>query len=152
MPKMTAILHTHNDALRVGRALESMRTFDEILVIDHASTDATTLVARQYGAKVIAAGAEPGNSAHYDWLFYILPSEAVSESLEASLLEFSAGATALGDSYSVGLREEGVEGWQSLPPQTRLVRRQYGSRQEALPANDTRSIRLEGELLRFPQP
>ena len=32
MPKFTALLRTHNDALRLGRALQSLRPCDEVLV------------------------------------------------------------------------------------------------------------------------
>ena len=41
MPKTTALLHTHNDALRLGRALDSLRPCDEVLVIDEGSEDDT---------------------------------------------------------------------------------------------------------------
>jgi glycosyltransferase involved in cell wall biosynthesis len=41
MAKLTALVHTHNDERRIGRAIESLRACDEILVIDHGSTDDT---------------------------------------------------------------------------------------------------------------
>jgi glycosyltransferase involved in cell wall biosynthesis len=50
MPKLTALLHTHNDALRLGRALQSLRPCDQVLVIDENSEDDTEKVARDYGA------------------------------------------------------------------------------------------------------
>ncbi len=52
MPPITAFLHTHNDARHLGRALESLRPCDEILIIDHGSTDSTLRVAREYGAAI----------------------------------------------------------------------------------------------------
>ena len=62
MTSITALLHTENDALRLGRALETLYACDDILVIDHSSRDATARVARAYGARVVRArpGASPG--------------------------------------------------------------------------------------------
>ena len=57
MPSITAVLHTENDALRLGRALETLYPCDDIVVIDHESRDATVRIARQYGAKVVDATA-----------------------------------------------------------------------------------------------
>ena len=37
MPPFTALLHTHNDALRLGRALETLFAGSEILIVDHHS-------------------------------------------------------------------------------------------------------------------
>jgi glycosyltransferase involved in cell wall biosynthesis len=37
MPQLTALIHTHNDELRLGRALESLRPCDELLIFDHGS-------------------------------------------------------------------------------------------------------------------
>ena len=52
MPKFTALLRTHNDALHLGRTLESLRPCDEVLIIDDCSEDDTTRVAREYGAVI----------------------------------------------------------------------------------------------------
>ena len=49
------MLHTENDALRLGRALETVYACDDILVVDHGSRDATVRVAREYGAHVVDA-------------------------------------------------------------------------------------------------
>ncbi len=48
MPKISAIIHTHNDAQRIGRALGSLRPCDEVLVIDHSSSDETGKIARDW--------------------------------------------------------------------------------------------------------
>jgi cellulose synthase/poly-beta-1,6-N-acetylglucosamine synthase-like glycosyltransferase len=92
MAEITAVLHTHNDAARIGRALESLRACDEVLVVDHASTDDTVKIARDHGATVKAGvpGVSPGVyaiDAHHDWMLCLLPNEAVSEALEASLFD-----------------------------------------------------------------
>src|SRR5205085_4134357 len=96
MPKISAILHTSNDAQRIGRALESLRPCDEVVVIDHDSTDGTAEVARKQGATVRTriAGVQPGAYVHdlsHDWVLSLQPNEALSESLEASLLEWKQG-------------------------------------------------------------
>ena len=57
MPPIAAILHTSNDARTLGRALESLRSCDELLVMDHGSSDDTRKIAREYGARV-----EPASS------------------------------------------------------------------------------------------
>ena len=51
MPPITG-LQTHNDARHLGRALESLRPCDEILILDRGSTDHTLRVAREYGATI----------------------------------------------------------------------------------------------------
>ena len=59
MPSITALLHTENDALRLGRCLETLYPCDYIHVVDHGSQDGTVPLAREYGARVIAAQPEP---------------------------------------------------------------------------------------------
>jgi hypothetical protein len=63
MPTITAVVHTENDALRLGRCLETLYPCDGILVVDHGSRDGTVEVAREYGARVSSGAnalAEPG--------------------------------------------------------------------------------------------
>ena len=86
MLRISALLHTKNDAQRIGRALDSLRPCDEILVIDHDSEDDTPKIARDHGAKVKKAvqGVEDGTyatDASHDWILCILPCEALSEGL-----------------------------------------------------------------------
>src|SRR4051794_9770170 len=93
MPKITAILHTHNDALRIGRTLDSLRPCDEVIVVDHGSEDDTVGLARKHGATIKKGlpGVEPGAyvmDARNDWIFCLSPQEALNEALEISLLEF----------------------------------------------------------------
>jgi glycosyltransferase involved in cell wall biosynthesis len=169
MPKITAILHTYNDAQRIGRALESLRACAEVLVIDHASSDGTVEIARHQGATVKEAvlGVDPGVyviDARHDWIFCMLPNEAISESLEASLFEWKelekepldeAGKeaqAALNESFSVGVREETENGWKTLTAETRLVNRKQINWSQALPPNIEASIVLAGDLLRFSKP
>src|ERR1700686_5001163 len=95
MPPITALLHTANDALRLGRALETLLPCAEILIVDHGSADATRRIAREYGARiVIAHNQAPAHHylalAGHDWIFCIAPAESITESLQASLFEWSA--------------------------------------------------------------
>ena len=90
MPPITALLHTENDALRLGRCLETLYACDEILIVDHGSRDGTVRIARQYGARVVDAG--PGVSfpqhPQFDargWILALEPRESLTESLAASL-------------------------------------------------------------------
>src|SRR5215472_1658187 len=78
MPKFTALLHTHNDALRLGRALQSLRPCDEVLIIDEGSEDDTAKVAREYGAtlKTAIPGVSPGAyamDAQHEWILCLRP-------------------------------------------------------------------------------
>jgi len=157
MPKITALLHTFDDAARLGRALDSLRPCDQILVVDHASRDATRKVARQHGAQVIRAvpGVEGGAyaiDADHDWILCLLPSEALSEALEASLLEWKQGDPDEFLGFAVNLREETEDGWRNLPPETRLVNRTVVVWDGPLPPPGSFTHALAGDLLRFRNP
>jgi glycosyltransferase involved in cell wall biosynthesis len=167
MAKITALVHTHNDEQRIGRALDSLRACDEVLVIDHGSTDRTRKVAGQHGAEVKKGvpGVNPGVyaiDARHDWIFCLLPTEALSEALEASLFEWKDRQDQKSDdedknapsasSCSVRVREETAEGWKDLPPETRLVNRKKVNWPEHLPPNDPNSEPLAGDVLRFANP
>jgi hypothetical protein len=172
MPAITALLHTENDALRLGRCLETLYPCDHILIVDHGSRDSTVSIAREYGASVIAAlpGATP---AYYlrsadprsadprsadpgfgdpGWLLCLDPHESVSESLAASLYEWKSPAASAptAPAFSVFLREETAEGWVQLTvAQTRLVPPDWNRWNGSLPVNDPSAFVLSGELLRF---
>jgi glycosyltransferase involved in cell wall biosynthesis len=156
MPAITAVIHTNNDALRLGRALEMLYPCDEICVIDHASRDATVDVAREYGARVVNVEAEvPAiHSVPHDpsaWIFCLDPRESLTESLVASLYEWKTEHLPGGVScFSVYLREETAQGWIVNPvAQTRLVPANWNRWEQMFPANDPAAVALEGELLRF---
>ncbi len=164
MPKITAIVHTSNDVLRIGRALDSLRCCDEVLVIDHDSTDETVKEAKKHGATVKKGlpGVEPGAyvmDARPDWILCLHPNEAVSEPLEASLHEFKErkededvpenNPTA----FNLIIREERGHGWQSLAPETRLANRQKVNwTTEECPPQMKDAPSLPGELMRFQEP
>jgi hypothetical protein len=159
MPPITAMLHTYNDELRLGRALQTLLPCDGILIIDHGSTDGTLRVARQYAATIhVLTGEEPGSLLQfpcYDWVLALQPSESVSEPLEAALFEWKLSPPSELDgipAFSVPVREQTEHGWMSLTPATRLVPRRWNHWEGPLPANHRQAKVLPGELLRFRRP
>jgi hypothetical protein len=166
MPPITALLHTANDALRLGRTLEMLLPCAQSVIVDHHSSDGTRRVARQYGALIVAAddraegGAEPNcylDLAQHDWILCMQPGESISESLQASLFEWSALPHARvpgGSAFSVFVREQTIDKrWLELPvPETRLVPRSWAPWRGRLPAPEPSAIVLEGEVLRFALP
>ena len=162
MPAITALIHTHNDGLRLGRVLETLYPCDEIVVVDHESHDGTARVAREYGARVIAvkAGVSPAHyfsrdlfsHDHAGWILCLDPRESLTEGLAASLFEWKT-ETAAGSAFSVFLREETAEGWIENPvAQTRLVPAGWSRWEKLFPSHDAAAVALEGELLRFALP
>lgn len=159
MPSITAVIHTNNDALRLGRTLETLYPCDQIVVIDHGSRDSTVSVARKYGARVVAATGAPRSNTLFSidsarWLLCLDPHESLTESLAASLFEWKTehlpGSI---PSFSVYLREETAEGWIENPnAQTRLVPANWAHWDKSFPHNDPNAVALEGELLRFVLP
>jgi glycosyltransferase involved in cell wall biosynthesis len=159
MPSITALLHTENDALRLGRALETLYPCDDIVVIDHGSLDATVRIARQYGARVV--NAVSGLSAQEclqlaspaEWILTLDPCESLTEKLAASLFEWKSAALTHSSSvsgFSVYLREETPQGWLEVPAaQTRLVPHRWKAWEAKHPTHDPAAATLEGELLRF---
>src|SRR4029077_9451174 len=160
MPLITALLHTENDARRLGRTLQTLHPCDEIIVVDHDSHDTTLRIAREYGARVVAAEAcRPQEHylqlARHDWILLVEPCESLTESLEATLLEWkSLNAVETGVcAFSVLLREETPTGWFSNPtPQPRLVSREFDQRRGRLQPSHPSARLLEGDLLRFALP
>jgi|SRR5208282_534282 hypothetical protein len=172
MPSITALLHTHNDAMRLGRCLETLYPCDSIVVVDHESTDATIRVAREYGARVLAADKESKSGPWWrgaalsenrsglditgdlpfapGWILCLDPRESISESLAASLFELKSLPTPDPLAFSVFLREETAEGWLQHPAAlTRLVPPTWQNWEEDFPQTATSALVLEGDLLRF---
>ncbi len=158
MPKITALLHTHNDALRLGRALESLRPCDEMLVIDDRSEDDTSKVAREHGATFRSAipgvtlGAYAIDASH-DWILYLRPNETLSDDLEASLFDWkSQEHTEDIAGYRVSIREQKEQSWQECPSEMRLVNRRLVNWIGEMPPEERGEKDLCGAVLRFDQP
>lgn len=159
MPSITAVLHTHNDALRLGRSLETLCPCDEILIIDHGSKDDTLRIAKEYGAKIVCASKESAYSGLIHgvsdgWILCLDPRESLTEALSATLYEWKSGPTPAPDScFAVIQREETSAGWvRHDTPQTRLVPAGWSRWNGSLPIADPSVAPLEGELLRFAFP
>jgi glycosyltransferase involved in cell wall biosynthesis len=160
MPAITAVLHTRNDAIRLGRALETLYPCDDILIIDHGSRDHTAELAREYGARVVGIEAistsDSVQSLSNDWLLCLSPRESLTESLAASLFEWKVERRQPGprrQAFSVRVREETATGWIThASPQIRLVPGDWNRWQGEFPVHDESAITFEGELLRFAFP
>lgn len=160
VPKISAIIHASNDERRLGRALETLRSCDEVIVVDHGSTDRTREVAREYGATVrqgvlgVKCGAYLSDLKN-DWVLCLLPSESLSESLEATLFEWKQNDSDDGDhevGYRIAVREETDGGWKTYPAMLRLVNRTRLNWSDELPPKDGVGPTLPGEILRFSHP
>lgn len=97
--KISATIVTLNEERNLPRALESLIVVDEVVVVDSGSTDRTVEIARAYGAKV-AVNAWPGYAAQknfaaslaaHDWILAIDADEALSELLQAEIMELRGG-------------------------------------------------------------
>jgi glycosyltransferase involved in cell wall biosynthesis len=161
MPPFTALLNTHNDALRLGRTLEMLLPSAEIVIVDHDSSDATFRIAREYGARVVKADSSLTAGLYLDfarnhWIFCIQPGESINESLQCSLFEWNllSHDEVAGHGFSVFSHEQARdENWIRSPePEVRLVQRHWNRWRGKLPASKPGSVVLEGELLRFAQP
>jgi glycosyltransferase involved in cell wall biosynthesis len=167
MLAITALLHTENDAMRLGRCLETLYPCDEIVIVDHGSRDATVQIAWEYGARVVKAS--PGTGSEFDprpirissnddakWILCLDPRESLSESLAASLFELkSSGIGTAGPlpAFSVFVRQERAGGWLGEQTvQTRLVPRNWNLWEGPFPKTRKGTRTLEGNLLRFDFP
>ena len=157
MPKISALLHTMNDVKRIGRALDSLRSCDEVLVIDHGSTDGTQKAAEEHGAAVKAAIPGVDRGAYVldlknDWVFCLCANEALSEELEASLQEWKQHDPDSETGIAVGVREESDGGWKTCTSELRLVNRTRLNWTGDLPPNTDGPPGVAGDLIRFQNP
>jgi glycosyltransferase involved in cell wall biosynthesis len=158
MTLITAVLHTHNDGLRLGRCLETLHPCDEVLIVDHGSNDATLRIAREYGARVVRARQgillEDCVARGATWILCLDPRESITEGLAASLFEWkSNSAIPKAPGFSFRLREETSDGWFHNPAaQTRLVPVGWNRWQGRFPAIEPSALSLDGDLLRFAMP
>ena len=156
MPKITALIHTSNNERCLGRALDSLRPCDEVIVVDHSSHDESLKVAREHGARVIKGvqGVTYGayaQDAKNDWILCLLPSECLGDELEISLFEWKDSEPAQGQlGYNVGLREQNGAGWKTLSAEMRLVNRKQINWTGDLPPTAPNAIPLAGHILRIP--
>lgn len=155
MHRITAVMHTRNDALRLGRCLETLYPCDEILIVDHDSQDDTLGVAQNYGARVVrarngASAAQYVGLARAGWILCLDPHESLTEALAASLYEWKSSMPHGNSAFCMFLREETSRGWVQNPEaQTRLVPANWNQWQGSFPTNDAKAAALDGEILHF---
>jgi glycosyltransferase involved in cell wall biosynthesis len=153
--KISALIHACDNERSLGRALDSLRPCDEVIVVDYGSRDETVKVAREHGVKVITGvpgvdrGAYAQNASNL-WILCLLPQEALAEELEASLFEWSETEHEDGQmGFNVAIREQNGAGWELLPPEMRLAnRKQINWTGDLPPANQNAPV-LAGHILRI---
>ena len=87
--KVSAIINTKNNEEKLCETLESIKDFDEIIVIDEHSTDDTIEIAKEYKAKIIYADKnnlalaqnQALNESKNDWIFIVKQNEIIPQKL-----------------------------------------------------------------------
>lgn len=94
--KVSVLLITFNEALNLPRCLDSLSWCDDIVVVDSASTDATTAIAKAYGARVLTRRFDNfANQRNYglkcgslrnEWVLHLDADEVLTETFVEHLL------------------------------------------------------------------
>ncbi len=108
--EISAIVLARNEAPIIGDCLKSLYWVDELIVVDHCSSDETLQIAQNYNAKIIKA---PENSTFSDrrnlgaqkakgeWLLYVDADERVPEELRKEIELVTVGQWSVaGNQYS----------------------------------------------------
>jgi glycosyltransferase involved in cell wall biosynthesis len=151
---ISALIFARNDERTLGRALESLRVCDELVVVSRGSSDRSAAVAREYGARWVCGDDGAGGYAvppwvRHDWVLWLRPEEVAAESLEAALLEFRAGRPADQCGFRVACRDETPAGWRRREPELRLVHRYRVAWRHGLPQPADPAALFPGEILRL---
>jgi len=155
MPKLSALIHTHNDAEHLPRVLESLKCCSDVLLIDDNSDDDSQRIARKYGARSKNAipGVTPGAYAfdtYHDWVLVVRPSEVVSDRLAQSIEEWMQGDKHDEHSgYAFAVQERQGSETVDRGTEMRIVNRRKINWTGELPPNSTAAPQLEGELIRY---
>jgi glycosyltransferase involved in cell wall biosynthesis len=92
--RLSAFLITRNEEKNLGECLETLRFCDEVVVVDYASNDGTTELARKWGAKVYETSRWPGfgrqkqfalEKTTGDWVLSIDADERISTELQENI-------------------------------------------------------------------
>jgi glycosyltransferase involved in cell wall biosynthesis len=105
---------TRDEADRIGATLEAVRGLsDDIVVVDSGSTDATCVIAREHGARVMT-NAWPGygpqkrfaeEQCRHDWLLNLDADEVVPPDLVAEIRALFATGSPPDDAYHIRIAE-----------------------------------------------
>ena len=111
--KITATIITFNEEANIQAACESVAWADEIVVVDSESTDATSELAKKYGARVISR-TWPGFAAQkqfaveqssHEWVFSLDADERISDKLKSSIASLQGKSEQeLADGYLMARR------------------------------------------------
>src|SRR5215470_4553810 len=157
MPKVSGLIHISNKDRHLGRALESLRSCDEVVVVNHGAGEEILKIAREHGARIVNGvnGVDHGayaQDARNDWIFCLGPDEAVAEELEASLLEWKQSGSADELGYNVGIREQNGTQWKFLDLELRFANRRKINWTSDCPPQAPNAPALAGHIIRIPEP
>jgi glycosyltransferase involved in cell wall biosynthesis len=96
--RISVVINTYNARQHLGKVLESVKDFDEVVICDMESTDDTVTIAEQYGCKVVTfpkanhKSAEPARtfaiqSASNKWVLVVDADELVTPELREVLYQ-----------------------------------------------------------------
>jgi glycosyltransferase involved in cell wall biosynthesis len=95
METISVVISAYNEEKKLPRTLKSVQWVDEIVVIDNSSTDQTSSICREFGAKVYT---EPNHTmlninknigikkATKDWILYLDADEVITEELKKEII------------------------------------------------------------------
>ncbi|HWH82734.1 MAG TPA: glycosyltransferase family 2 protein [Burkholderiaceae bacterium] len=116
-PALSVIVITRNEAANIAGCLASVAFADELIVLDHASTDATAEIARRAGATVVNTDDWPGfgtqknralAQAHGRWVLSLDADERVTPALAESIRAVVAADASGHDSAAVAGPADGM--------------------------------------------
>ena len=105
--KISAVINTYNSEEHLCACLDSVSEFDEIVICDMHSTDATVEIAAGYGAKIVyfehTGFVEPARNyaisqASNEWVLVVDSDEVVPQALKLYLYDFVNSS--VGEKYS----------------------------------------------------
>lgn len=113
--KLSIVIIARNAEEKIGDCLKSLLWADEILVVDNASTDKTSEIAKKYGVKVIRAPeklvfnyAELRNlglkEAKGEWILYVDADERVSSGLKKEITSLVTSHQSPATSFAIPRR------------------------------------------------
>ena len=127
-PGVSILVLTLNEASNISTCLESVSLFDDVVVLDSHSTDATAEIARSRGAKVVQRRFDNW-AAHQnwamenitfqnDWVFYLDADERMTPELQAEILAISKDRSRREVAYYCGRRNYFMGKWirHAMPP------------------------------------
>lgn len=121
---ISATVLTKNSAATLGKTLDSLRRFQEVIVFDSGSTDGTLSIASSYPNVTVHSGPFEGfgpahnlasEKARFDWILSIDSDEALTKELEEEILTLSLDPQTVyafrRDNYFNGKQIKWCAGW-----------------------------------------